>query len=69
MKTAVPPIPFAGSQLDEVRHVCAFFNSDNEQYGVLLPFIKDGFAQGDKAVHVVHPERRSSRTTASGTAV
>jgi len=29
--TATPPIPFAGSQLDEVRHVCAFFNSDDEK--------------------------------------
>ena len=25
------------------RHVCAFFNSDEEEYRVLIPFIKDGF--------------------------
>ena len=37
MRTA--PIPFAGSQLGEVRHVCAFFNSDDEEYRVLLPFM------------------------------
>jgi hypothetical protein len=55
-KTA--PIPFAGSQLDETRHVCAFFNSDEEEYRVLLPFIKDGFECGHKAVHVVNPEQR-----------
>ena len=24
MKTVTPPIPFAGSQLGPVRHVCAF---------------------------------------------
>ena len=58
MKRAVSPIPFAGSQLDETRHVCAFFNSDEEEYRVLLPFIKDGFQCGDKAVHVVNPEQR-----------
>ncbi|MGC9941237.1 MAG: MEDS domain-containing protein [Verrucomicrobiota bacterium] len=58
MKTAVKPIPFAGSQLGEVRHVCAFFNSNDEAYGVLLPFIKDGFDCGDKAIHVVNPEQR-----------
>jgi hypothetical protein len=52
------PIPFAGSQLGEVRHVCAFFNSNDEAYGVLLPFIKDGFECGDKAVHVVNPDQR-----------
>jgi hypothetical protein len=58
MKTAVPPIRFAGSQLDDVRHVCAFFNSDDEEYRTLLPFIKDGFECGDKAVHVVNPGQR-----------
>ena len=52
-------IPFAGSQLDEARHVCAFFNSDEEEYRVLLPFIKGGFECGHKAVHVVNPEQRN----------
>lgn len=50
MKRAAAPISFAGSQLVEARHVCAFFNSDDEEYRVLLPFIKDGFECGDKAV-------------------
>ena len=58
MKKAPAPIPFAGSQLTRVRHVCAFFNSDEEGYRVLLPFIKGGFACGDKAVHVVSSDRR-----------
>ena len=58
MKKAAAPISLAGSQLGEVRHVCAFFNSDDEEYRVLLPFIKDGFECGDKAVHVVNPDQR-----------
>ncbi len=58
MKTAAP-IHFAGSQLAETRHVCAFFNNDEEEYRVLLPFIKDGFECGHKAVHVVNPHQRS----------
>ena len=58
MKKTVAPIPFAGSQLGETRHVCAFFNSDDEAYRVLLPFIKAGFECGDKAVHVVNPDQR-----------
>ncbi len=57
MKTAAS-IPFAGCQLNETRHVCAFFNSDEEEYRVLLPFFKDGFQCGDKVVHVVYPEQR-----------
>jgi hypothetical protein len=58
MRTAAAAISFAGSQLLETRHVCAFFNSDDEGYRVLLPFIKDGFECGDKAVHVVNPGQR-----------
>jgi MEDS: MEthanogen/methylotroph, DcmR Sensory domain len=64
-----PSIPFAGSQLGEARHVCAFFNSAEEEYRVLLPFIKDGLACGHKAVHVVNPDKRENhiqRLTASG---
>lgn len=59
MKTTAPPIRFAGSELSESRHVCAFFHNADEEYRVLLPFIKDGFHCGDKAVHVVSPQRRN----------
>lgn len=58
MKKSTAPIPFAGSELGETRHVCAFFSSDDEKYQVLLPFIKDGLACGDKAIHVVNPGQR-----------
>jgi len=57
MKSVAAPIAFAGSQLSETRHVCAFFNSDDEKYRVLLPFIRDGFDCGHKAVHVVNPDQ------------
>jgi hypothetical protein len=63
------PISFAGSQLSDVRHICAFFNSDEEEYRVLLPFIKEGFERGDKAVHVVNPHQHHDhlqRLTAVG---
>src|ERR1700726_4355582 len=56
MKTATP-IQIGDSQLAEMRHVCAFFNSDEEEYRVLLPFIKDGFERGDKAIHVLSPDQ------------
>ncbi len=68
MKTTAP-IRFAGSELAEARHACAFFNSADEEYRVLLPFIKDGFECGHKAVHVVNPGRRRDhleRLTAAG---
>ena len=52
------PIPFAGSVLDSRRHVCAFFHTAEEEYRVLLPFIKDGFDRGEKAFHIVDPSLR-----------
>ncbi len=57
-KKTTAPIPFAGSQLDQARHVCAFFNNTDEEYQVLLPFIRDGFQCGHKAIHVVNPDHR-----------
>ena len=57
MKSVSAPISLAGSQLGETRHVCAFFNNDEEEYRILLPFIKDGLKAGDKAVHVLNPEQ------------
>ena len=56
--TTAAPIRLAGAELAETWHVCAFFNSDEEEYRVLLPFIKDGFACGERAFHVVNPDRR-----------
>lgn len=58
MPTDPAPIRIAGSRLTTTRHICAFFNSDDEEYQVLLPFIKDGIACGDKAIHVVNPGQR-----------
>ena len=51
-------VRLAGKVLDRSRHVCAFFNSKDEEYRVLLPFIKEGFEQGDKAFHIVDPGHR-----------
>jgi len=42
MKKTVAPIRLAGSPLGKTRHVCAFFNSDDDEYRVLLPFIRTG---------------------------
>jgi len=49
--TTEQPIRFAGSTLGENRHICAFFYSPEEEYRLLLPFIKEGFERGEKAFH------------------
>src|SRR5258708_18005552 len=66
---ASEPIPFAGSILDSRRHVCAFFHNPDEEYRVLLPYIKDGFERGEKAFHIVDPNLRAEhreRLTSAG---
>ncbi len=57
MTRLAPPIPFPGSQLGEICHVCAFSKSAGEEYRLLVPFIRDGLACEHKAVHVVKPEQ------------
>jgi MEDS: MEthanogen/methylotroph, DcmR Sensory domain len=53
-----PPMRFANATLGQYRHVCAFFHGTEEEYRVLLPFVKEGLARGEKAFHIVDPELR-----------
>ena len=46
----------AGGSLGQHRHICAFFNSLDDEHRVLRSFIKEGFDRGDKAFHIVDPE-------------
>jgi hypothetical protein len=52
------PIRLVGSTLGNRAHICAFFNSPEDVYRILLPFIKEGLELGEKAVHTVDPRRR-----------
>ena len=58
MPNSEEPIRFAGAHLVRSRHVCAFFRTSDEEYKVMLPFIKDGFERGDRAFHIVDPMLR-----------
>ena len=51
-------IEFAGGTLGRERHICALFNSVDEEHRVLRSFIKEGFARGEKAFHIVDPRLR-----------
>jgi DcmR-like sensory protein len=52
------PIRFAGSVLGSNRHIGGFFRNSDEEYGLLLPFIREGLERGEKAFHVVSPHQR-----------
>jgi hypothetical protein len=54
------PIHFAKGTLSRNQHVCAFFRSEDEEYRVLLPFIREGFELNEKAFHIVDPKLRGS---------
>jgi len=58
MSDAKKPVRLAGTTLGPSRHVCAFFQSKDEEYRVLLPFIKEGFEHGEKAFHIVKEDHR-----------
>jgi MEDS: MEthanogen/methylotroph, DcmR Sensory domain len=51
-------VQFAGGTLGRERHICAFFNSIDEQHRVLRSFIKDGFDRGEKVFYIVDPGLR-----------
>src|SRR5262245_41403819 len=58
MTPKMRPVHLAGSVLERSRHICAFFHSKDEEYDVLLPFIKEGFDDGDRAYHIVESGHR-----------
>ena len=51
-------VHLAGSVLDRARHVCAFFNSREDEYRITLPFIHEGLALGENAYHLTGAHRR-----------
>jgi hypothetical protein len=57
--TARAPVPFAGSNLNAYRHVCAFFTTPDEEYRT-MPFVRDGLAQGDRVFHVTDRRLRAN---------
>ena len=58
MDEAKDTIRLAGAALQGPCHVCAFFHSRDEEYRVLLPFIKEGIQHGDRVFQIVDPEQR-----------
>ena len=51
-------INLCGVELTEHRHVCGFFNSKDEEFEFLLPFVKDGVERGGKSYHIIDPKKR-----------
>ena len=55
----VGAVRLAGKSLTPQQHVCAFFQTREQEYQTLLPFVVEGFERGEKAIHVVDPALRA----------
>jgi hypothetical protein len=63
------PVRLCGEQIGRPGHICAFFNSREEEYDTLLPYFRDGIEAGDQIVNVLDAERLSDhreRLSAAG---
>jgi hypothetical protein len=50
-------IRLCGQEIDKPGHICAFFASRDEEYETLIPYLKDGFDDGDAVVNVLDEAR------------
>lgn len=64
MASSKRAVTLAGREIGCSCHACAFFRNDEEFYKVLLPFIREGFTAGDRAVHIVDPAKRDGHVRA-----
>jgi hypothetical protein len=55
--TTFVPIPLADSALGEHRHVCAFFDSPDEEYRIMFPFIREALRRGERNVSILPRSR------------
>jgi hypothetical protein len=58
MATSEHSVQLAGVDLAGRNHVCAFFNTIEEEHRVLGSFYKDGLDRGEKGAHIVDPANR-----------
>jgi MEDS: MEthanogen/methylotroph, DcmR Sensory domain len=55
------PVTLAGAPVRQRCHACAFFHDQEEEYRLLLPFVQEGFSQGDKIFQVLDRRHRDER--------
>jgi hypothetical protein len=50
-------VHLCGQDIQRPGHICAFFDSRDDEYGVLLPYLKEGVDRGEKIVNVLDAAR------------
>jgi hypothetical protein len=67
-----PTVTLNGRDLGRPGHICAFFDSREEEYDVLTPYYQEGLDQGEQIINIVDAHRHSDhcrRLKAHGIAV
>jgi hypothetical protein len=56
-------VTLCGKRLSGLRHICAFFESRDEQYEILAPYLKEGIDNGEQVITILesntHPDHVS----------
>lgn len=47
------PLTLCGEKLNTSLHICAFFDSREEQYAVILPYIKEGLGNNERVINIL----------------
>ena len=50
-------IQLCGQHVDQPGHICAFFDSREEEYDTLLPYFKEGVDAGEQVLNVLDADR------------
>lgn len=51
------PFSVCGESLSTPMHICGFFNSKEEQYEVIIPYIKEGLDNNEKVINILEGAR------------
>jgi hypothetical protein len=50
------PVTICGQDLPAASHICAFFDSREQQYDVLVPYFREGLANGEQILSIFDPD-------------
>src|SRR5690349_1841931 len=51
------PVTVCGRKLSQAAHICAFFDSEQQEYDCLVPYFEEGLAQGEQIVTIRDAEK------------
>jgi hypothetical protein len=61
MAESIKTVNLARATVNCRCHVCAFFHSREDEYNIMLPFMKEGIDAGDRAVYILDKHQRAER--------